>query len=78
MSTWKNHLRRAIQIVGSQGKLAKAMGCSQAKVSWLLLTASTLSAEDALAVERATEGRVAKSDLRPDLWPAPKAGKAVA
>lgn len=69
MSTWKHHLRRAIDQFGSQPKLATAMGCSQSKISWLLVTAETISAEDSLKVDRATKGAVSASELRPDLWP---------
>jgi len=66
MVTWKEHLRRAIRHVGSQPKLADAIGCSQQKISWLLKTASKISADDALAIEHVTEGRVKLSQLRPD------------
>lgn len=69
MVDWKELLKRAIGKLGSQNRLAEAMGCSQAKISWLLLTAKDLSAEDALAVDRATDGEVSASELRPDLWP---------
>lgn len=73
MVHWKEHLRRAIRLVGSQPKLADAMRqtgveCSQSKISWLLVHADMISAEDALAVHRATRGEVTASDLRPDLW----------
>lgn len=68
MVDWKKHLKRAIRELGSQPNLAKAMGCSQSKISWLLVTAKEISAEDALAVHRATGGVVLASDLRPDLW----------
>lgn len=68
MVTWKEHLNRAVSQLGSQPKLAKAMGCSQSKISWLLVTAKEISAEDALAVHRATNGSVSASELRPDLW----------
>jgi DNA-binding transcriptional regulator YdaS (Cro superfamily) len=71
MVTWKNHLLRAIRLVGSQPKLAAAMGCSQSKVSWLITTAHDISAEDALKVDRATDGAVSASELRPDIWPTP-------
>lgn len=82
MAEWKRHLKRAIDQLGSQPKLAAAMGCSQSKVSWLLLTAETISAEDSLKVDRATGGLVSASELRPDLWPTrahvPQASGAVA
>jgi DNA-binding transcriptional regulator YdaS (Cro superfamily) len=72
MMTWKDHLKRAIDDhLGSQPKLAEAMGCSQSKISWLLVKAETISAEDALRVDRATAGKVSAADLRPDLWPTP-------
>jgi len=71
---WKDHLRRAVTLKGSQSRLAEAMRehgveCSQSKISWLLVTADKLDAEDALAIERATEGQIQKGELRPDLWP---------
>jgi DNA-binding transcriptional regulator YdaS (Cro superfamily) len=68
MATWKDHLTRAVEHLGSQPKLAHAMGCSQSKVSWLLVTAKQISAEDALTIHRATKGHVKASELRPDLF----------
>jgi DNA-binding transcriptional regulator YdaS (Cro superfamily) len=76
--TWKAHLARAVAILGSQHKLAAEMtrcgpgSYSQAKISWLLLTADQISADDALAVHRATDGLVNASDLRPDYWTSPR------
>lgn len=72
MVGWKKHLERAIELAGSQGRLAKLMGCSQAKVSWLLVTADDISAEDALSIDRASNGAVSASELRPDIWTSPK------
>lgn len=72
MADWKKHLKEAVRQKGSQPKLAAAMGCSQSKISWLLVRADHISAEDALAVHRATQGIVAASKLRPDLWPTDK------
>lgn len=69
MAEWTDHLNRAIDHFGSQKLLADAIGCSQAKISWLVVSKKRISAEDALAIERATEGAVAAADLRPDLWP---------
>ena len=69
MVEWKELLRKAVGKLGSQNRLAEAMGCSQAKVSWLLLTAKEISPKDALAVDRATGGEISASDLRPDIWP---------
>lgn len=72
MECWKDHLKRAVRHLGSQPKLAKAMGCSQSKVSWLLVTADQISAEDSIAIDRATGQEVSASQLRPDLWPTPQ------
>lgn len=75
MVDWKDHLRRAAALLGSQAKLAAEMRrcgaeeCSQSKINWLLQTADKISAEDALATHRATRGEVTASQLRPDLWP---------
>lgn len=73
MAHWKDYLRDAIRLVGSQPKLADAIrqqgvDCSQSKISWLLVHADTISAEDALAIHRATNGEVPASAMRPDLW----------
>jgi len=47
------------------------MGCSQQYISWLLKNADQISGDMAVAVERATEGRVSRADLRPDLFSTP-------
>lgn len=62
-------VNRAVQLVGSQSRLAELIGRSQQQVSALCTRAPTISAEDALAIDRCTSGEVSKSDLRPDLWP---------
>lgn len=69
MAGWKSHLKRAVALKGSQPLLAKAIGCSQSKISWLLCQAEKIDADDAVAIDTATGGEVSKSDLRPDLWP---------
>jgi DNA-binding transcriptional regulator YdaS (Cro superfamily) len=69
MRCWKQSLARAIQLMGSQAKLARAIGCSPAKISSLTLTDKPVRAEDAIAIERATNGAVSAASLRPDLWP---------
>jgi DNA-binding transcriptional regulator YdaS (Cro superfamily) len=61
-------MRKAVRIVGSQGALAKALGCSQQRVSQLCKGNVSISAEDALAIHRLTGGRVPASELRPDIW----------
>ena len=62
----------AIEIVGSQAKLADAIGVRQQTISKLLLgQRSKVSAEIAVGIHNATAGRVPKWQLRPDLFEAP-------
>jgi len=68
MNGFKEHIERAISIHGSQAKLAKEMGCSQQYISWLLKDADQISGDMAVAVERATNKAITRSDLRPDLF----------
>jgi DNA-binding transcriptional regulator YdaS (Cro superfamily) len=65
-------VRSAVEIVGSQGSLAQMMGRSQQQVSALINRAPAISAEDAVAIHRATNGQVPASALRPDLWLRPE------
>lgn len=69
LAGWRGDLNHAVHLLGSQSRLAEAMGCSQSKISWLLISAEQIGAEDALAVHRATKGAVTASSMRPDLWP---------
>lgn len=70
MSNFLPHLKRAVEIVGSQGKLARAVGVSQPAINNRLQgKTDVMSGEMAIAIERATDGQVSRSDLRPDLWP---------
>lgn len=62
----------AIEIVGSQAKLADAIGVRQQTISKLLLgQRSKVSGEIAVGIHNATGGRVPKWKLRPDLFEAP-------
>jgi DNA-binding transcriptional regulator YdaS (Cro superfamily) len=70
MSNFRNHVTRAVKILGSQRKLADAIGCSQQHVSYLLHEAERVSAEVALKIDRATDGRVSRHELRPDIFEA--------
>ncbi len=77
MTTFRPHIENAINIIGSQVKLAEAMGCSQQYISWLIKDAKQISVEMALKVEGATDRKVSRHDLRPDIFgPAPTAGEA--
>jgi DNA-binding transcriptional regulator YdaS (Cro superfamily) len=61
-------IQRAIKAVGSQKKLADAIGLSQQGVSYLLHTAPRIRAEVAIAIERATGGKITRKQLRPDIF----------
>ena len=65
------HIAKAVRCCGSQERLAAAIGTSQSRVSRLLLRQTKVTAEDAVAIEKATDGAVSRWCLRPDLWPAP-------
>lgn len=71
-------VRKAVTIKGSQASLAAAIRRSQQQVSALCNRADAISAEDALAIDLATEGQVGKSELRPDLWPPEQASPPLA
>lgn len=62
----------AIEIVGSQAKLADAIGVRQQTISKLLRgQRQKVSAEIAVGIHQATGGKVSKWQLRPDLFEAP-------
>lgn len=68
MSQLHQHIERAVQLHGSQAKLAMEVGCSQQYISWLLNGANQISAEMAVAFDRATGGAVSRYELRPDIF----------
>lgn len=68
MQHFRRHIQRAITLAGSQSKLAEQLDISQQNVSRLMTRATRVPAELAVAIEKVTEGRVRKSDLRPDLF----------
>ena len=73
---YRPFIRRAVEIAGSQAKLAEGMGCSQQFISWLLHRAENISGEIAVACEIATAGAITRHDLRPDLFgPKPDGGR---
>lgn len=67
MSEAESLFRKAIEIAGSETRLAKAIGFSQHAV-WSARRKGRPSAEMAAAIDKFTEGKVSKQDLRPDLW----------
>lgn len=65
-------LERAIEIVGSQAELAKALGVKPQHVWNWLHRDNKVPAEQVLPIEKATDGKVTRHDLRPDLYPKEK------
>lgn len=61
-------LQKAIETVGGQTALANAIGVPQSYVWYWLKKAKAVPAERCEAIERATDGKVKKADLRPDLF----------
>ena len=71
MSESSLHIEAAVQQFGTQAALADAAGVSQSAIAWALKrgrAGTTL----AIAIERATKGKVTRSMLRPDIWPPSK------
>jgi DNA-binding transcriptional regulator YdaS (Cro superfamily) len=62
--------QEAIDRVGS-AELARLLACSKQLVSHWRVGRLRVSAERAVEIETVTEGRILKSELRPDLWPTP-------
>lgn len=71
MTKIRKQIEKAISITGSQQKLAEKVGCSQQYISLLARSAVKVSAEMALAFDRATDGKVSKHTLRPDIFGKP-------
>lgn len=59
-------IQQAIEIMGGQSKLADAVGISPMAVNkWIK---NRVPAERCAAVEKATEGKVTRQQLRPDIF----------
>ena len=63
-------LNRAIKLIGSVSALARACGVKPAAIT-NAKARGTMSPELALAIDRATKGKVPASRLRRDLWRKP-------
>lgn len=61
-------VQKAVDLAGGQTALAKLMGVKQGHV-WKWLRMEQIPAERAIQMELATNGRVTRQELRPDLWP---------
>lgn len=61
-------IERAARVAGSQSALARAIGVTpQAVQGWC--ASGKIPAVRVLDIERATEGKVTRHELRPDLYP---------
>jgi DNA-binding transcriptional regulator YdaS (Cro superfamily) len=67
-------LQKAIEIVGGQTALAKALNKKQGHV-WIWLERGWVPPDMAIPIERATSGQVTRSDLLPDIYPPEKSGE---
>ena len=61
-------IENAIAEFGTEAKLAKAAGVTQPAINEAKRK-GRIGYRLALGISRATEGRVSKHDLRPDIWP---------
>lgn len=61
-------IERAIDAVGSQAALAKALKVSPQHVWNWLNRDKRIPAEQVLPIEAATEGKVTRHELRPDIF----------
>ena len=71
MSTIRDLIEAAISIAGSEAKLGKAAGFTQNAI-WHAKRKGQVSAELAVGIERATDNRIPRWKLRPDLWDEPQ------
>lgn len=61
-------VKQAIEIVGGQKALGDKIGHTQQGVGYLLHKSKKVSGEVAVAIDEATEGKISKEALRPDLF----------
>lgn len=64
----KTIIRRAAKQAGGQAALADKMGVSRQAFNYWFHGKQGISAEQAVALEKATGGAVTRGELRPDLW----------
>lgn len=62
-------IAQAIDVAGSQGKLADLSGLSQQHISRLLRDEQRITADTAIKIEAATGYRVTRGQLCPQFWP---------
>jgi DNA-binding transcriptional regulator YdaS (Cro superfamily) len=65
----KNALEEAIDILGGQSAFARAIGVKQGHVYYWVNKKGCIPAEYAIPAEVATNSRVTRYKLRPDIYP---------
>lgn len=69
MVTEIDALWAAKKLLGSQQALATVVGVTQPAVHGVLKKSRPVPAEWCLPIEEATDGKITRHQLRPDLWP---------
>jgi len=62
-------LKAAYEMLGSQQAVAEVVGVKQPSVHKMLTEGKKVPGEWCLPIERATEGKITRYQLRPDLYP---------
>ena len=68
MAEIRELVEQAIAMLGSEAKLARAIGLSQPTINDAKHK-GRVTARLAAGIHKATNGQVSRSALRPDLWP---------
>ncbi|NKB77624.1 MAG: Cro/Cl family transcriptional regulator [Gammaproteobacteria bacterium] len=63
-----NNLKKAVEFLGGQTELAKALGVSQPRIWNWINRDKKVPAEYAMPIQTATNGKVTARDLRPDIF----------
>ena len=63
------HIKKAIEIMGTQSALAKAIGVKQQHIHKWLYQVRKIPAEYVLPIERAVNGKISRYKMRPDIYP---------
>lgn len=61
-------ISKAVEIIGSQSKLARVLNCSPVFVHLMLKQGKRVPATMCLQIERACKKQVTRYDLRPDVF----------
>jgi DNA-binding transcriptional regulator YdaS (Cro superfamily) len=67
MNSTQKAVQRAVDLLGSQSALARAVGKSQPAIYKWTHGKSLPTWQNAIAIERATGGRVTRHEVRPDI-----------